>query len=83
MTIADAKTAPPVRRAALPHPPLAQETRTHVDTACAAFHLSRKPRTLRAWATGELPAPISPKRINRRLAWEVDSIRRLLEGGDA
>jgi hypothetical protein len=30
--------------------PLDQETRTHVETACAAFHLTRKPQTMRAWA---------------------------------
>lgn len=25
------------------------ERRTHVDTACAAYHLGRKPQTLRVW----------------------------------
>ena len=56
--------------------PLAQEQRTHVDTATAAHHLSRKPQTLREWAiTGH---PIMPRRINGRLGWPTAEIRRLL-----
>jgi hypothetical protein len=27
------------------YPPLKYEQRTHVDTACAAYHLGRKPQT--------------------------------------
>jgi hypothetical protein len=35
---------------------LAQQTRSHIDTARAAFHLNRKPQTMRAWAClGEWP----------------------------
>lgn len=61
-------------------PPLDQETRSHVDTACAAFHLMRKPQTLRAYAslgTGN----IRPIRINGRLAWAVSDIKNILKGG--
>jgi hypothetical protein len=28
--------------------PLQHEARTHVDTACAAYHLGRKPQTMRS-----------------------------------
>ena len=60
-------------------PPLNQETRSHVDTGCAAYHLNRKDQTLRAWACLE-NGPIRPIRIAGRLAWSVDSIKRLLNG---
>lgn len=60
--------------------PLALENRTHVDTACAAYHLGRKPQTMRVWACLER-GPIKPTRINGRLAWSVDGIRRLLRDG--
>jgi hypothetical protein len=56
---------------------LAQETRSHVDTACAAFHLNRKPQTMRAWASSG-SGPILPRRINGRLAWPVREIMGLL-----
>ena len=57
--------------------PLAFENRTHVDTACAAYHLGRQPQTMRSWACTE-NGPIRPKRISGRLAWPVADIRRLL-----
>lgn len=60
--------------------PIETETRSHVDTACAAFHLTRKPQTMRAWACLE-NGPIRPTRINGRLAWSVADIKRLLSGG--
>ncbi len=60
--------------------PLAQETRSHVPTSCAAFHLIREQQTLRAWACLE-NGPIRPIRINGRLAWPVAAIRSLLNGG--
>lgn len=78
-----AKTPPPQTRAASPYPPLALETRSRVDTACAAYHCNRRPRTLRAWATGELAGPIQPMRINGRLAWSVADLRKLLSGEGA
>lgn len=61
-------------------PPLEQETRSHVETACAAFHLMRRPQTMRAYACLE-NGPIRPIRINGRLAWPVAEIRALLNGG--
>ncbi len=62
-------------------PPLALETRVTVSTDCAAFHLGRRPQTLRAWACLE-NGPIRPIRIHGRLAWPVSNIRSLLEGGE-
>lgn len=53
------------------------ERRTHVDTACAAYHLGRKPQTLRVWASSE-NGPLRPVRVNGRLAWPVAEIRRVL-----
>ena len=61
-------------------PPIETETRSHVETGCAAFHLTRKPQTMRAWACLE-NGPIRPTRINGRLAWSVADIKRLLNGG--
>jgi len=60
-------------------PPLAQETRTHVETACMCFHLNRKPQTGRAWACLE-NGPLRPIRIHGRLLWPVADIRKLLNG---
>lgn len=61
-------------------PPIDQETRSHVETACAAFHLSRKAQTLRAWACLE-NGPLRPRRINGRLSWATSDLRNLLNGG--
>lgn len=58
--------------------PLSHEDRTHVDTACAAYHLGRRPQTLRAWASAE-QGPIRPVRVNGRLAWPVAEIRAVLQ----
>ena len=58
-------------------PPLALETRPAVDTAAAAYYLSRKPQTLRTWACLE-NGPLRPIRICGRLAWPPAEIRRLL-----
>ncbi|AEB85511.1 hypothetical protein [Alicycliphilus denitrificans] len=56
--------------------PLAQESRAALPTREAAHHLSRAQQTLRIWAmTGH---PIQPLRVNGRLAWKTDDIRRLL-----
>lgn len=57
--------------------PLALETRPAVDTAAAAYYLNRRPQTLRVWACLE-NGPLRPFRINRRLAWNLADIRRLL-----
>lgn len=56
---------------------LDRETRTAVDTACAAFHLSRQPQTLRAWACLE-NGPLRPVRVHGRLAWKTEDLRRVL-----
>lgn len=56
---------------------LDSETRVAVDTACAAYHLSRRPQTLRIWACME-NGPLRPTRINGRLAWPVAELRRIL-----
>lgn len=56
---------------------LDRETRAAVDTATAAFHLSRKPQTLRGWACHE-DGPIRPLRLHGRLAWRTADLRALL-----
>lgn len=58
-------------------PPLDRETRAAVDTETAAYHLSRRPQTLRCWAAYE-SGPLRPLRVNGRLAWPIAEIRRLL-----
>ncbi len=63
------------RRAAFT--PLAQEQRTHVDTATTAYYLSRRPQTLRGWACLE-NGPLRPIRIMGRLAWNVAEIKALM-----
>lgn len=60
--------------------PLELETRPAIPTDAAAYHLNRKPQTLRVWACEE-NGPLRPIRINGRLAWSVSAIRVLLEGG--
>jgi hypothetical protein len=60
---------------------LTAETRTVIPTNNAAFHLNRKDQTLRGWACYE-DGPIKPVRINGRLAWSVDDIKKLLAEGD-
>jgi hypothetical protein len=62
------------------YPPLDLETRAAVDTATAAFHLNRKPKTLRAWASAG-SGPLAPLRIHGRLAWSVEQIRSLQQRG--
>lgn len=57
---------------------LDKETRSHVGTNTAAVHLMRAQNTLRIWAMGRTAAPVTPIRINGRLAWPVEGIRRAL-----
>lgn len=62
---------------------LVRENRTVIDTNAAAFHLGRKPQTLRKWACLE-DGPLRPIRINGRLSWSVADILRIVsEGSDA
>ena len=58
-------------------PPLGSETRVSVSTACAAYHLNRRPQSLRAWACHD-DGPLRPLRIHGRLAWPVAELRRVL-----
>jgi hypothetical protein len=65
-------------------PSLNDETREYVSTECAAFHLMRRPQTLReAHCSGTLPPAIRPKRLNGRLAWSVAAIQAYLQSGVA
>ena len=57
--------------------PLAEEIRTALPTDEAAYHLNRKQQTMRIWACQQ-NGPIQPIRINGRLAWPTDAIRKLL-----
>jgi len=67
------------RRSQGAFPTLAHETRAAVPTDNAAYHLNRKPQTLRKWACLE-NGPIRPVRINGRLAWRVCDLQALLAG---
>lgn len=58
--------------------PLREVTSDVVPTAPAAYYLNRAPQTLRLWASGNRNAPIQPRRINGRLAWDVAQIRTLV-----
>ena len=57
--------------------PLGKETRSVLPTAEAAAHLNRTAQTLREWSCLET-GPIRPVRINGRLGWPVNEIRRLV-----
>lgn len=57
--------------------PLAKEARSALPTSEAALHLNRAEQTLRLWACRE-DGPLRPVRINRRLAWPVAELRRVL-----
>ena len=59
-----------------------RENRTVIDTNEAAFHLGRKPQTLRKWACHE-DGPLRPVRIMGRLAWSVADIMRIVSEGSA
>ena len=59
--------------------PLHLETRTHVSTAVLCRHLNRKEQTARQWASTEtFPEGLRPLRVNGRLAWPVEGIRKAL-----
>lgn len=61
---------------------LDSEARSAISTNEAAFHLGRKPQTLRKWACYE-DGPMRPVRINGRLAWRVADLMRVLNEGSA
>lgn len=56
---------------------LAEESRSHVDTATAACLLSVNEKTLRRWAR-QGNGPLTPAREKRRLRWPVRDIRLLV-----
>lgn len=56
---------------------LDRETRAALTTEEAAFHLNRRPQTLRLWACRE-DGPVRAFRVNGRLAWPVADLRRVL-----
>ncbi len=57
--------------------PLDAVTRAALDTGEAAYHLNRRPQTLREWACRE-HGPLRPVRVHGRLAWPTAEIRRIL-----
>lgn len=58
--------------------PLELEQRQNVPTDVAAAHLNRAKQTLLVWATATYRnPPITPVRINGRLAWPVAAIKRV------
>lgn len=65
-------------KAAVQFPPLEFVNRPAVDTAAAAYYLSRRPQTLRGWACKTGTGPLVPIRINGRLAWKLSDIKQLL-----
>lgn len=59
------------------HHQLSAEIRATLTTSEAAKYLNRKAGTLRQWAF-QGNGPLQPQRINGRLAWPVDEIKKLL-----
>lgn len=59
--------------------PLAEEKRTAIGTAEAAYQLGLSPKTLRNWSMTGL-GPLKPVRIGGRLVWNVADIKRVLGG---
>jgi hypothetical protein len=59
-----------------PFPPLELVTKPNLTTAEAAYHLGRRPQTLRAWSCLE-NGPIRPRRIHGLLAWSTAEVKAL------
>lgn len=59
------------------YPSLDEISRPSLTTEEAAHYLMRRPQTLRSWSSKDC-GPIRPIRINGRLAWAVEDLRRLL-----
>jgi hypothetical protein len=57
--------------------PLAQEVRSALPTAEAAFHLNRAQQTLRLWAL-QNNGPVKCLRVQGRLQWPVADIKRVM-----
>lgn len=62
------------------YPPLDQISSEFVGTECAAYHLNRRPQTLRWWHHQGC-GPIRAIRKHGRLSWPVEGIRRYLAEG--
>lgn len=60
-----------------PPPTLDTITTNLVNTDLAAFYLNRTPQTLRVWAC-KGTGPLQPIRVNGRLGWPVDEIRKIV-----
>lgn len=58
-------------------PSLTQESRELLPTDAAAFHINRRPQTLRAWSHHG-SGLLTPVRIGSRLGWKTADIKRLL-----
>jgi hypothetical protein len=58
-------------------PPLVEVNRPNLTTNEAAYYFNRKPQTLRAWACLK-NGPIKPERINGRLIWPTQKVKKLL-----
>jgi hypothetical protein len=61
-----------------PFPPLEQVTKPNLTTEELAFYADRQQQTLRIWACRTGSGPLTPLRINGRLAWPVAAVRKLL-----
>lgn len=73
MDIATHDTAPPAQQ----FTPLELEPRPTVNTAAAAHYLHLAQQTMRIYACKE-NGPLRPIRVNGRLHWKTDDIRKLL-----
>lgn len=67
----------PTGSTAQSYPRLDQINRPTLTTQEAAHFLMRRPQTLRIWASREC-GPLRPIRVNGRLAWSVEDVRRVL-----
>jgi len=79
-TVTNQSPVLPEARASHQYPPIEVLTRSAVTTQEAAYYLSRRPQTLRAWSCLE-NGPLRPIHLNGRLAWKVSDIKSLLNGG--
>lgn len=58
------------------YPPLSEETRSHVDTECAAYHSGFAVSTLLSWSSRG-NGLLKPIRRGNRLGWSVAELRKL------
>lgn len=59
---------------------LNHQLKKYLSTNEAAEALNRSPQTLRKWACLEI-GPLKPTRIHGRLAWSIEDIVTLQQGG--